>query len=90
MQRVVVILKNETGLHARPASVFVKEAAKYKSDISILTKGQEYNAKSIMSVLSMGVIKGEELMIIAEGEDEKEAVDALKALVEKNFEWIGV
>jgi len=75
MQKVEVELKNETGMHARPASIFVKEATKYKSDIKVLKNGQEYNAKSIMIILSMGAGKGEKLIIIAEGEDEKEAVN---------------
>ncbi|KGG79493.1 phosphocarrier protein HPr, partial [Caloranaerobacter azorensis H53214] len=51
MQKVQVELKNETGLHARPASIFVKEASKYASDIKIIKNGREYNAKSIMGIL---------------------------------------
>ncbi|MGV8146062.1 MAG: HPr family phosphocarrier protein [Alkaliphilus sp.] len=85
MQKVEAELKNETGMHARPASIFVKEATKYKSDIKVLKNEQEYNAKSIMSILSMGAGKGEKLIIIAEGEDEKEAVEALRTIVENSF-----
>lgn len=77
MYKTEIILKNETGLHARPASVFVQEASKYVSDISLIKDEQTYNAKSIMGLLSMGAFKGERLTIMAEGEDEKEAVETL-------------
>ncbi|KGG80642.1 phosphocarrier protein HPr [Caloranaerobacter azorensis H53214] len=86
MYTAEVELKNETGLHARPASIFVKEASKYTSDIKIIKNGKEYNAKSIMGILSLGAGKGDKLTITAEGEDEKQAIQALKALVENNFE----
>jgi len=85
LYRVEVVLKNETGLHARPASVFTKEATKYASDVKIVKDATEYNAKSIMGVLSMGAAKGDKLTIIADGQDEKEAAEALKALVESGF-----
>ncbi len=78
-------LKNETGLHARPASQFVFTSSKFKSNITIIKDGKEYNAKSIMGVLSMGASKGTKLTIKAEGEDEKEAVEALIALIDSNF-----
>ncbi len=80
MQKVQVELKNETGLHARPASIFVKEATKYTSDIKIMKDDKKYSAKSIMGILSLGAGKGDKLTIIADGEDEKQAVEALKAL----------
>ncbi|SHJ86167.1 HPr family phosphocarrier protein [Paramaledivibacter caminithermalis] len=78
-------LMNETGLHARPASLLVKEAANYKCKISIIKDGIEYNGKSIMAILSMGAVKGDKLMIITQGEDEKEAFEGLKALANNNF-----
>lgn len=81
MYKQDVILESETGLHARPASIFVKEASKYKCEISLIKEGQKYNAKSIMGLLSMGVAKGDKLTIEAEGEDEKEAVDALVEII---------
>ncbi len=80
-----VILQNETGLHARPASLFVKEASKFSSDIIVIKDGKEYNAKSIMGILSMGAGKGTNITIQAEGDDAKEAVDALAELVKNNF-----
>jgi phosphocarrier protein len=85
MYQVEVVLKNETGLHARPASMFVKESTKYQSEIKIFKDGSEYNSKSIISILSMGAVKGTQIKISAKGPDEKEAVEALKALVESSF-----
>jgi len=85
MYKEEVVLKNETGLHARPASLFVKEASKFSSNIKVFKDGKEYNAKSIMGILSMGAGKGDAITIQAEGEDEKEAVKALVDLVNDNF-----
>jgi len=78
-------LKNETGLHARPASLFVKEASSYKSEVKVVKDGKEYNAKSIMGILSMGAGKGDKIDIIAVGADEKNAAEALKKLIDSNF-----
>lgn len=78
-----IVLQNETGLHARPASIFVQEASKYISNINLIMKKQRYNAKSIMGLLSMGASKGDAFIIEAEGEDEKEAVNALINLLNK-------
>lgn len=80
-----VILNNETGLHARPASVFVKEASKFKAAITIEKDGKEFNAKSIMGILSMGAGKGDKITIKAEGDGAEQAVENLVALVENNF-----
>ena len=76
-----VVLQNETGLHARPASIFVKEASKFKSEIKLFKDEKEYNAKSIMGLLSMGAAKGEKITIQANGEDEETAVKTLVELV---------
>jgi len=81
MYRVEVQIKDETGLHARPASLFVKEASRYSSDIKIIKDGKEYNGKSIMGLLSMGAQKGDMIIIKAEGEDEKKAAEGLKLLI---------
>lgn len=77
-----VIIKNPTGLHARPASLLVKEANKFQSEIMINKNGKDVNAKSILSVLSLGVSNGDEIIIKANGEDEKEAMDAIINLIE--------
>lgn len=85
MKKVEVILNNDTGLHARPASMFIKEASKYSSEIKVIKDEQEYNGKSIMGILSMGAGKGSKLTIIAEGVDENEAVKELEKLINSNF-----
>lgn len=85
MYKADVVLKNETGLHARPAYVFVTEASKYKAEIVLVKDKEEYDAKSIISILTMGAFKGDIFTITAEGEDEMQAVAALKALVDNSF-----
>ena len=76
---------NKTGLHARPANLFVKEAKKYESNITLDKNGKQYNAKSIFSVLSMGAGIGSELVLIADGTDEKEALHTLKELIDSGL-----
>jgi phosphocarrier protein len=84
MERNVKIL-NETGLHARPASLLVKAATPFSSEITIEFKDNVFIAKSIMSILSAGLQKGDEIKIVAKGSDEKEAVEALVALINSKF-----
>lgn len=81
---------NKTGLHARPASDFVREAGKYSSKITIkrlgeLSEDDAVNAKSIVHLLSLGIGEGTEVEIAAKGEDQQQAVDALAALIESGF-----
>lgn len=76
------VIKNETGLHARPASMFVQKAAKFKSVIKLQKEGKEANAKSIISVLSLGASKGSEITISCTGDDEQEALNALIELLD--------
>ncbi|MHB1394971.1 MAG: HPr family phosphocarrier protein [Clostridia bacterium] len=85
MYKVDVVLKNKTGLHARPAHIFVTEASKYNSEITLIKDADEYDAKSILSILCMGAFKDDMFTIIAEGEDEMQAAEALKSLVDSNF-----
>lgn len=85
MEKTVKIL-NETGLHARPATLFVKTASQFASDVNIELNGAVSNAKSIMNILSLGLKKGDEIKIVAEGEDAKEAVEALVNLINSKFE----
>ncbi len=80
-----VIVKNKTGLHARPAALFVQTANKFKSEIFIEKQGKKVNAKSIMGVMSLAVSQGTEITISAQGEDEKEAVNKLVELIESKF-----
>lgn len=79
---------NATGLHARPASVFVTEAKKYQSSVTIqdVDKGSApVNAKSIMMILAAGMASGTKVKIACDGPDEQQALDALVALVDSGF-----
>ncbi len=85
MQEVTLTIRNKVGLHARPAALFVQTASKYKSNVLAIKDGREVNAKSILSVLTLGAEQGAVVTVRAEGEDEVEAVEALKELVENDF-----
>ena len=82
---IIVKILNQQGLHARPASLFVKTANKFKSTINIVHGTDVANAKSIINIMSLGLSKDEDIKIVAEGIDEKEAIDALRVLVESKF-----
>ncbi|MBS4534064.1 HPr family phosphocarrier protein [Clostridium sp. D2Q-14] len=85
MKNLEIELQNETGLHARPASLFIREASKYTSDIVVIKDGTEYNGKSIMGILSMGASKGNKLTIKIKGIDEEQAYEGLKLLFENEI-----
>jgi phosphocarrier protein HPr len=74
---------NSLGLHARPASLFVKTAAKFESDITVEKDGVEVNGKSIMGVMMLAAEQGSSITIKADGSDEEEAIKALLQLVEE-------
>ena len=81
-------VEHASGLHARPASMFVKTANTFTSSILVQNlndMSDPVNAKSILSVLTLGVSQNHEIEIVAEGEDADEAVNALKNLIESNF-----
>ena len=78
-------LANQVGLHARPATFFIQKANEFKSSIWIERDERKVNAKSLLGVLSLGVIKGGAVTLIADGEDEEEAIAALLHLIETNF-----
>lgn len=82
--RTVKVL-NKTGLHARPATMFVDTANKFRSSISVVKGDQEVDAKSVLGLMLLEVTKGTEITIKAQGEDEVEAVNTLAELVEKKF-----
>lgn len=81
----LVSIKNASGLHARPAGMFVKKAAEFKSTVEVIAKGKTVNAKSIMGIMSLGLAQGEEITVVANGEDQEAAVAALVELVESGF-----
>ena len=83
-----VIMRNPSGLHARPASEFVAKAKGFQSKISVRRPGDDSflgNATSIIIMLSMGVGQGDSIEILADGPDEQQAVESLTALVESGF-----
>lgn len=80
-----VIVKNESGLHARPASVLVKTASKYKSDFFIKMYGYKVNGKSILGVMTLAAESGAEMELILDGPDEKEALEKISELFENKF-----
>lgn len=84
MKKATLKIQNEEGLHARPANIFSKAAMKYKCEIQLLKNGDTvnvFNPKSILSILSMGAAKGDEITIIANGADEEEAITKLSELI---------
>lgn len=76
-----LVIKNKTGLHARPATLFVETAKKFKSKILLEKDGRKVDAKSLIGVLSLGVEQGNEIIIQIEGPDEKEAFKEIKEIV---------
>ena len=77
-----VIVKNSTGLHARPATLLVKKASAFKSDISLEYNGKKANVKSLIGVLSLGVSKDANVKVIASGDDEALAAEEIAKLIE--------
>lgn len=89
MQEIEITVQHESGLHLRPASLFVQEAASYQSEIQVrnITKNSGYrNAKSAMSVMMLQVAQGNTISIRADGEDEVAAIEGLRDLIERNFD----
>ena len=80
-----ITVKNEVGLHARPATYFIQKANEFKSGIWVEKEERRVNAKSLLGVLSLGIVKGTPITIIADGSDEEEAVAALTALIASDF-----
>lgn len=80
-----VTILNATGLHARPASMFVQTAGKFKSDVNVIKDGNTINAKSIMGIMAAGISQGTVVDIQANGPDEQEAVDVLVQLINDKF-----
>lgn len=76
------IIKRKDGLHARPASEFCKVANTFKSSVTIIKNGETYEAKSILMLLSLSAVEGDEIEIVIDGEDEFEAMKALIKVLE--------
>ena len=80
-----VLVQNQVGLHARPATFFIQKANEFKSSIWVEKDERRVNAKSLLGVLSLGIVGGTDIRIIADGLDEQLAVDSLVRLVENGF-----
>ena len=88
MMEASLLVTNEVGLHARPAALFVQAANGFQSAVrvrNLTTKSEAVDAKSILGVLTLGVLRGHEILVSADGPDEAQAVHALRDLVEGNF-----
>ncbi len=88
MVKSKIVITNKVGLHARPASIFVQTANKFNSDITVrnvTTNGEPVDAKSILMVLTLGVMQNHEIELRADGPDERQAVEGLSELVHANF-----
>lgn len=89
MQEIDITIDHESGLHLRPASLFVQTAANYQSDVQVcnVTKGSDYqNAKSAIGIMMLKVSQGDIIRVRAEGDDAADALAGLQQLVDNNFE----
>ncbi len=80
-----IVLKNRLGLHIRPCSMIVKTAGKYQSDFKISNGKMTVNAKSMLDLMQLGLMHGDEAELIADGKDEKELMDEIIKLFESKF-----
>ena len=86
MQEETVVIVNKIGLHARPATLLVKAATAFASNVAIIRDGKTFNAKSMLAVMSSGVKQGDAVIVRADGPDEQEAVRAVAALIAAGFD----
>lgn len=85
MESQKLIVKCKIGLHARPAALFVQTAGKFLSIITVQKDNKKVNGKSIMGIMALGVSEGDEITIVAKGDDEKEAIDSLVDLLQNKL-----
>ena len=81
-----VTIQNNVGLHARPATFFIQKANSYKASIWVEKDDRRVNAKSLLGVLSLGIVKGMTVTLIADGTDEADALNGLAELIATGFE----
>ena len=79
------MVNNQVGLHARPATFFIQKANEFKSSILVEKEDRRVNAKSLLGVLSLGIVKGTAINLIADGPDEEAAINALVELINSEF-----
>ncbi len=80
-----VTVNNRVGLHARPATFFIQRANSFKSSVWVEKDDRRVNAKSLLGVLSLGIVKGTKITIVADGSDEEDAVNTLVGIIESDF-----
>lgn len=80
-----IVVQNEVGLHARPATFFIQRANEFKSSIWVVKDERKVNAKSLLGVLSLGITRGTEVSLVADGNDEEEALASLIELISSDF-----
>ena len=80
-----IVVNNQVGLHARPATFFIQKANEYRCGSWVERDDRRVNAKSLLGVLSLGITKGSTIRLIADGSDEQLAIDGLCELIESNF-----
>ena len=80
-----IVVQNQVGLHARPATFFIQKANSFQSSLWVEKEDRRVNAKSLLGVLSLGITKGMTITIIADGSDENEALDGLCELINTGF-----
>ena len=80
-----VLINNQVGLHARPATFFIQKANEFKSSIWVEKNERRVNAKSLLGVLSLGIVKGTTITLIADGSDQEEAIETLSKLIDSDF-----
>ncbi len=85
MEKRTYIVKDELGIHARPAGLLVKEASKFQSDIKITVGNKEADAKRLFSIMGLGIKRGDSVLITANGTDEVEAIAAMVSFFETNL-----
>lgn len=87
MKKINYTVAAESGIHARPAGLLVKQAASFKSDIKLLNEenGKEADLKRLMAVMALGVKQGNSIVVTVEGEDEDEAYTVLESFLKENF-----
>lgn len=85
MREFRYVIKDEQGIHARPAGLFAKEAASCESKITISKDGKEVDAKRILGVMGLGVKKDQEIVLKAEGSDEDQAIEKLSKFLQENL-----
>ena len=80
-----VLINNQVGLHARPATFFIQKANEFKSSIWVEKDERRVNAKSLLGVISLGIVKGTTITLIADGSDQEEAIETLSKLIDSDF-----